>query len=153
MAKSVDANNTVTTDDAFSRMVSELTPGIIVTTDFKDARSGGIGETPRNRIIGPVVGRWVLGTLNDRTKSGYLYLCQRAMRSWCTRNRTDFVNIIDHLRDAGALLAEDERITLTRGTDLPRVQQRCVIVDTNKLEHAAPVLVVNNSDTGEADEA
>jgi hypothetical protein len=151
MARSVDTNNTVTVDDAFSRMVSELTPGIIVTCDFKDTRAGGIGETPRNRVIGPVVGRWVTGSLNDRKLANRLYLCHRAVHAWCTKNRTDFSNIVGHLREAGALVAEDEKVTLTRGTDMPRVQQRCIIVDTNKLEVVAPILVVNNTVTGLAD--
>jgi len=145
LAVTIAANNTVTSDDAFSRMVAEMTHGIVVTTTLQDSRNV-IGETPRNRITGPIIGRYVLGSPGAPSMAGRLFLCQKAMREWCLKNRTDFTNVINHLADAGALLADNEKVTLTRGTDLPRVQKRCVVVDTMKLEAgAAPTLVVDNT--------
>jgi uncharacterized protein (DUF927 family) len=145
LAKEITVNNTVTSEDAFSRMVASLTPGIVVTSEYRDSRSLSGVETPRNSIRGSIVGRYVLGTKQEAAFAGRLFLCQKSMREWCMKNRTDFQNVLDHLRQAGALVHEDERITLTRGTDLPRVQQRCVIVDLTKLEASGPVLVVNNT--------
>ena len=144
LAKEITINNTVTSEDAFSRMVAALMPGIVVTSEYRDSRSPAGVETPRNILKGPVIGRYVLGTKTAAEFAGRLFLCQKAMREWCMKNRTDFHNVAEHLAAAGALLADDERITLTRGTDLPRVQQRCVVIDLTKLEAARPVLVVNN---------
>lgn len=144
LAKEITINNTVTSEDAFSRMVAALMPGIVVTSEYRDSRSPAGVETPRNILKGPIIGRYVLGTKTAAEFAGRLFLCQKAMREWCMKNRTDFHNVAEHLAAAGALLADDERITLTRGTDLPRVQQRCVVIDLTKLEAARPVLVVNN---------
>ena len=145
LAKEITVNNTVTSEDAFSRMVASLTPGIVVTSEYRDSRSLSGVETPRNALKGSIVGRYVLGTKQDSAFAGRLFLCQKSMREWCMKNRTDFQNVLNHLRLAGALVTEDERVTLTRGTDLPRVQQRCVIIDLTKLEASGPVLVVNNT--------
>ena len=145
LAKEITVNNTVTSEDAFSRMVASLTPGIVVTSEYRDSRSLSGVETPRNALKGSIVGRYVLGTKQDAAFAGRLFLCQKSMREWCMKNRTDFQNVLNHLRLAGALVTEDERVTLTRGTDLPRVQQRCVIIDLTKLEASGPVLVVNNT--------
>jgi Domain of unknown function (DUF927) len=145
LAKEITVNNTVTSEDAFSGMVASLMPGIIVTSEYRDSRSLLGVESPRNVLKGAIVGRYVLGTKQDTVSAGRLFLCQKAMREWCMKNRTDFQNVLDHLRDAGALVTEDERVTLTRGTDLPRVQQRCVAIDLTKLEASGPVLVINNT--------
>jgi hypothetical protein len=145
LARDITVNNTVTSEDAFSRMVASLMPGIVVTSEYRDSRSLSGVETPRNMIKGPIIGRYVLGTKAAGEFAGRLFLCQKAMREWCMKNRTDFSNVLDHLRYAGALVHDDERVTLTRGTDLPRVQQRCVAINLNKLESAGPVLVVDNS--------
>ena len=149
LARDITVNNTVTSEDAFSRMVASLMPGIVVTSEFRDSRSPAGVETPRNVLKGSIVGRYVLGTRNTPETAGRLFLCQKAMREWCMKNRTDFNNVLDHLRYAGALIHEDERVTLTRGTDLPRVQQRCVVVNLSKLEASGPVLVVDNVASGQ----
>jgi len=144
LAKDITVNNTVTSDDAFNRMVAAMTPGIVVTAEYRDSRSLLGVESPRNVLKGPIVGRYVLGSKNEKANAGRLFLCQKSMREWCMKNRTDFGNVIDHLRSVGALVTDDERTTLTRGTDLPRVQQRCVVIDLPKLEASGPVLVVDN---------
>jgi hypothetical protein len=145
LAKEITVNNTVSSDDAFNRLVASLTGGIVVTSEYRDSRSLSGVESPRNTLKGPIVGRYVLGTKHEPAFAGRLFLCQKAMREWCMKNRTDFQNVLDHLRQAGALITEDERVTLTRGTDLPRVQQRCVVIDLPQLEAHGPVLVVDNT--------
>jgi hypothetical protein len=52
--------------------------------------------------------------------------------------------MLNSLQKEGALLKQGEKITLTRGTDVPMVQQRCLIIDTLKLDKdsVAPVLHV-----------
>ena len=144
LAREITVNNTVTSEDAFSRMVASLMPGIVVTSEYRDSRSLAGVETPRNQLKGSVIGRYVLGTKSAGEFAGRLFLCQKAMREWCMKNRTDFNNVLDHLRSVNALVTDDERVTLTRGTDLPRVQQRCVVIDLTKMEASGPVLVVSN---------
>lgn len=137
LAESVMETNTVTAEDAFSRMVSHLNPRIIVTTEFRDKRDGRGPESPRTRIMGDVAGRYVLGTQTHKEMTGHLMLSQKEVREWCMKNRIDFHAMMTNLQKEGALLKQGEKITLTRGTDVPMVQQRCIIIDTQKLDKDA----------------
>lgn len=137
LAESVMETNTVTADDAFSRMISHLQPRIITTSEFRDRRDGRGPETPRNRILGDIAGRFVVGTPAHKEMSGHLMLSQKEVRDWCMKNRIDFHAMISNLQKEGALLKQGEKITLTRGTDVPIVQQRCIIIDTQKMDKDA----------------
>ncbi len=80
-------------------------------------------------------------------------LSQKEVRDWCMKNRIDFHAMMATLQKEGALLKQGEKFTLTRGTDYPIVQQRCIIVDTLKLDKdsVAPALtLVSNQFDGEA---
>jgi hypothetical protein len=148
LAESVMETNTVTSEDAFNRMVSHLNPRIIVTTEFRDKRDGRGPESPRTRIMGDVAGRYVLGTHTNKEMMGHLMLSQKEVRDWCMKNRIDFHAMMNSLQNEGALLSQGEKITLTRGTDVPMVQQRCIIIDTQKLDKDAvlPVLTLVSDD-------
>jgi hypothetical protein len=137
LAESVMETNTVTADDALSRMISHLNPRIITTNEFRDKRDGRGPETPRNRILGDIAGRYVVGTHTHKEMSGHLMLSQKEVRDWCMKNRIDFHSMINNLQKEGALIKQGEKITLTRGTDVPMVQQRCLIIDTQKLDKDA----------------
>jgi hypothetical protein len=144
LADSVMETNTVTAEDAFHRMVSHLNPRIIVTSEFRDKRDGRGPESPRNRILGDVAGRYVVGTQSHKEMTGHLMLSQKEVRDWCMKNRIDFQAMMGNLQKEGALIKQGEKITLTRGTDVPMVQQRCIIIDTTKLDKdaVAPALHV-----------
>jgi hypothetical protein len=73
-------------------------------------------------------------------------LSQKDVREWCVTNRTEYNAMLDHLEREGALLRRSEKLTLTRGTDLPTIQARCIVVDTRKLDKEHLTLVVNQSD-------
>jgi hypothetical protein len=137
LAESVMETNTVTADDAFNRMVNHLNPRIIVTTEFRDKRDGRGPESPRTRVMGDVAGRYVLGTQSHKEMTGHLMLSQKEVREWCMKNRIDYHAMMANLQKEGALLKQGEKITLTRGTDVPMVQQRCIIIDTQKLDKDA----------------
>ncbi len=146
LADTIAITNTVTADDGFSRMISSLAHGIMVTNEYRDSRAAQGVETPRNRVIGDLIGRYVLGTANAREFAGRLFLCQKAVREWCMLNRMDYNNILNSLKAAGALLSPDEKITLTKGTDYPRVQHRCIVVDLTRLDASTvPVLAIDNT--------
>jgi hypothetical protein len=153
LADSVMETNAISSDDAFSRMISHLNPRIVVTSEYRDKRDGRGPETPRNRVFGDVAGRFVLGTLNHKEHAGHLMLSQKEVRDWCMKNRIDFHAMLSSLQQEGALLKQGEKFTLTRGTDYPVIQQRCIFVDTNKLDKdaVAPALtLVSNQFDGEA---
>jgi hypothetical protein len=153
LAESVDENNTVSSEDAFQRMVSVLSSRIIVTTECRDRRDGRGPETPRNRVNGPIAGRYILGTQNNKEMAGRLILSQKEVREWCMANRMDYHSMLNSLQEAGALLSHGEKFVVTRGTDCTSMQTRCIIVDTNKMhaEVNAPVLsLVSNQFDGDA---
>jgi len=153
LADSVMETNAISSDDAFSRMISHLNPRIVVTSEYRDKRDGRGPETPRNRVFGDVAGRFVLGTLNHKEHAGHLMLSQKEVRDWCMKNRIDFHAMLSSLQQEGALLKQGEKFTLTRGTDYPVIQQRCIFVDTNKLDKdaVAPALtLVSNQFDGDA---
>ena len=153
LAESVEENNTVTSEDAFQRMVGQLSPRIIVTTECRDGRDARGPETPRNRAIGPIAGRYILGTVNHKEFAGRLILSQKEVREWCMANRTDYQSMVASLKEAKALVSHGEKFVITRGTDCTSQQQRCIVVDTKRLnaESTAPVLtLVSNRLDGDA---
>ena len=87
LAESVNENNTVSSEDGFQRMVGMLSQRIIVTTECRDSRDGRGPETPRNRVNGPIAGRYILGTVNNKELAGRLILSQKEVRDWCMAGR------------------------------------------------------------------
>lgn len=145
LAETVNVTNTISSDDAFSRMMSNLAGRILVTVEFRDKRHKDGPETPRNRVSGEIAGRFVLGSPSRKDHAGHIMLNQKEVRDWCLRNRTDYNAMVDHLDAEGVLIKRSEKLTLTRGTDLPTVQARCIIVDSYKLDKDALTLVSNKS--------
>lgn len=145
LAETVTVTNTVTMEDAFSRMMAELASRIIVTHEFRDARHKSGPETPRSRITGAVAGRYVLGSPNSRDCAGHIMLNQKEVRDWCMKNRVDFNAMLDQLERDGALVKRMDKVTLTRGTDVPTVQARCIVVNALKLDREALTVVSNNT--------
>ena len=153
LSESVMLSNTVTDEEAFSRMVSSLASRILVTSEFRDKRDGRGPETPRSRIIGEVAGRYVLGTQKEQACAGHMMIAQKEIRDWCIKNRTDYNVMINKLAASNYLISRGEKVTLTKGTDYPTVQQRCIIVDMFKIDKdaVAPTLtLVSNQFDGEA---
>jgi hypothetical protein len=145
LAENVTITNTVTMEDAFSRMMAELASRILVTHEFRDARHKNGPETPRNRIHGSVAGRYVLGTTTAREYAGHIMLNQKEVRDWCMSNRTDYNAMVDQLERDGALVKRLDKVTLTRGTDFPTVQARCIVVNAHRLDKDALTLVSSSS--------
>lgn len=103
--------------------------------------------------MGDVAGRYVIGSSNHKEHAGQLILSQKEVRDWCMKNRIDFHAMMTSLEKESALIKQGEKFTLTRGTDYPIVQHRCIIVDTLKLDKdsVAPALtLVSNQFDGDA---
>lgn len=148
LAETVTETNTVTTEDAFSRMMADLQPRILVTTEYRDKRSKSGAETPRSRPANAatIAGRYVMGSPNEKQHAGHLMVCQAAAREWCMKNRVDYNNMLGDLEDKKALVKKHDKVLLTRGTDLSPVQSRVFIVDYNKLDANSLTVVSSNSD-------
>lgn len=154
LAESVMLSNTVSDEEAFSRMVSSLASRILVTNEFRDKRDGRGPETPRSRIVGEVAGRYVLGTQKDKDQAGHMMIAQKEIRDWCIKNRTDYNVMVNKLAASGYLVSRGEKVTLTKGTDYPTVQQRCIIVDMYKIDkEAVPTLTLVHSQDVDGDSA
>lgn len=141
LAETVAATNTVSTEDAFSRFMASVSSRILVTQEFRNRQEKAGPETPRNRVQGVIAGRFVLGNNNCKTYAGHIMINQKEARDWCMANRVDFNAMMDSLERAGALVKRHDKVTLTRGTDVPLVQARCFVVDSTKLDTAALTLV------------
>lgn len=153
LAESVNENNTVSSEDGFQRMVGMLSQRIIVTTECRDSRDGRGPETPRNRVNGPIAGRYILGTANNKDLAGRLILSQKEVRDWCMANRMDYHSMVASLKDDNALVSHGEKFVITRGTDCTSQQTRCIVIDTRRLnaESTTPVLsLVSNQFDGDA---
>lgn len=151
LADSVTSSNTVTTEDAFSRFMASIAGRILVTQEFRNRQEKSGPETPRNRVQGVIAGRMVLGNMSSRAHAGHIMINQKEARDWCMANRVDYNAMLDSLERAGALVKRHDKVTLTRGTDVPLVQARCFVVDSNKLDKEALTLVSNSAtnDLGE----
>ena len=147
LSESVEENNTVSSEDAFQRMVGMLSQRIIVTTECRDSRDGRGPETPRNRVNGPLAGRYILGTANSKELAGRLILSQKEVREWCMAHRMDYHSMVASIKEAGALVSQGEKFVITRGTDCTSQQTRCIVVDTRRLnaDSATPVLTLVTS--------
>jgi hypothetical protein len=70
-------------------------------------------------------------------------LNQRDVRDWCTKNRVDYEALLNQLSADGALVNRSEKLTLTRGTDVPSIQARCIVVDAYKIDKDHLTIVPN----------
>lgn len=145
LAETVAVTNTVTAEDAFSRMMGALSHRILVTQEFRDKRNKSGPETPRNRPTGEIAGRFVLGSASAKEHAGHVILSQKEARDWCMTNRVDFNAMLDSLDQRTALVKRQDKLVLTRGTDVSFTGQvRCFIVDSHKLDRDALTLVSPN---------
>jgi hypothetical protein len=154
LAETVAVTNTVTAEDAFSRMMSALSHRILVTQEFRDKRNKSGPETPRNRPTGEIAGRFVLGSTSVKEHAGHVILSQKEARDWCMTNRVDFNAMLDSLDQRTALVKRHDKLVLTRGTDVSFTGQvRCFIVDSNKLDRDALTLVSSTPVVGVGEKA
>ena len=145
-ADSVESTNTIKIEDAFSRMVSSIMGRMLVTQEFRDKRHKDGPETIRTKIIGDISGRYVLGTSSRPEFAKTMFINHKEMRDWCTKNRVDMTALLNNLETRGALIDKSEKITVTRGTDLPSFQARCVVVNADKMDVAEVVKLSTEDD-------
>lgn len=149
LCEAVVETNTVTPDDALGQMLAELGPRILTTYEYRDARDAR-GPEKTVRITQTIAGRYVMGGgLSKEPLGGRLYLVKKELKEWCMKHRVEPSAILGYAKAHNVLLNESERFTLTRGTDYATSNQRCVVLDMNKLAslvHHQPRLVSPTGD-------
>jgi hypothetical protein len=147
LAETVADNNTVSSEDAFNRMMVELSGRILVTQEFRSRTNTKNGpESPRNRVTGEVAGRMVLGSTTSKECAGYLFISHKEARDWCMANRVDLNAMLDQLDQKTALIKRHDKVVMTRGTDMAfSGQVRCFVVDYTKLDSNSLTLVSTNT--------
>jgi hypothetical protein len=125
LSEDVNTNSKSTPKESFNRMVNELGPRIIRTEEYRDSRDKA-GPERVDRMNVAVAGRYINSTAT-------LYLVRKDFRDWCANNRVEPNAVEAFIKAQGAWLEVPPKFTLTRGTSLPIVQQRCVAVDLAKL--------------------
>jgi hypothetical protein len=136
LAVSVKEQNTVTPEDALSRMLNDLSPRILVTTEYRDGRDSR-GPEDANRISnGAVAGRHIMGNQNtkDHPLTGKLFLIKKEIQDWCLKHRVDYKQLIDAATALGIADDVKEKFNVGRGTKVSAGQHRCVVLDMLKFE-------------------
>lgn len=148
LAESVAENNTLTPEDALNTMITELTPRIIVTTEYRDRSDGRGPEDVRFSSNAVPVGRYITGNVNTKGNElcGKLFLCRQEFVKWCKQKQVDENSVLDFAQKAGLLVSWKDKFTIGKGTRIKTGNTRCVVIDMNKLESMAdnaPKLVVH----------
>ncbi|CAB4135492.1 Domain of unknown function DUF927 [uncultured Caudovirales phage] len=150
LAESVAENNTLTPEDALNNMIGELSPRIIVTTEYRDRNDGRGPETVRiSGNTGPA-GRYITGNANIKGNdlAGKLFICRQEFIKWCKDHRVDENAVIAYAQTAGLLVQWKEKFTIGRGSSITTGNTRCVVIDINKLQGMtsnAPKLTIHTS--------
>lgn len=146
LAATVLEQNTVTAEDALSRMLNDLSPRIISSYEYRDGRDSR-GPESVNRINGSVAGRYILGnsTTKDNPLSGKLYLVKKEISDWCLKHRVDPKSIVDEAMKRGFAHETKEKFNIGRGTTIAAGQHRCLVIDIAHMESSGigPKLTVH----------
>ena len=157
LANDTAESNTSSPEDSFNRMIGELSPRIISTFEYRDARHKS-GPEQTVRINSVIAGRLVRGH-GDPSRAGpydgRIYIVKKEMRDWCAKNRAEHNSLVEYAKAEGMLIAESEKFSITRGTEYPNSQQRCIVFDSAKHQSLVPMLgdlrkVVDNSATSDS---
>jgi hypothetical protein len=136
LAASVKEQNTVTPEEALNRMLNELSPRILATTEYRDGRDSR-GPEDTNKISGgSPAGRYIIGNQNtkDHALTGKLFLIKKEVQDWCLKHRVDHKHMIDVAVSMGVAHETKDKFNVGRGTKVSAGQHRCICIDMLKLE-------------------
>jgi hypothetical protein len=125
LSDDVNTNSTQSPQEWFNRMLNELSPRILKTEEYRDSRDK-LGPEKTDRINGAIAGRYI-------RSNAVLYLVRKDFREWCALNRVEPSKLESFIRAQDAWLEVPPKFTLTRGTEHPIMQQRCIAVDLARL--------------------
>lgn len=150
LADVVSQQNTITPEDALNRMVTDLSPRVITTTEYRDARDGRGPEEVKYNSNNAPVGRYITGNVNtkDNPLSGKLFLSRKDVLEWCDKQRVDPKNMFTYAHQAGFWVEWKDKFTIGRGTKIATGNTRCIVLDYDKMQskiETTPKLVVHTS--------
>jgi len=136
LANNVQEQNSISSEDAFNRMLNDLSPRVIVTSEYRDGRDSRGPEDTNRFSNGAVAGRYVMGNQHtkDNPLAGKLFMVKKEMTDWCLKQRVDYKAMIEAAIRAG--YAEDirDKFNVGRGTKVSAGQHKCVRIDMLKME-------------------
>ena len=150
LADTITEQNTISPEDALHRMVTDMSPRVITTVEYRDARDGRGPEDVRYNSNNAPVGRYITGNSNtkDSALSGKLFLCRKDVLTWCDEHRVDFKNMMSFAHQSGVLVDWKDKFTIGRGTKIATGNTRCIVLDYEKMQSSSdsvPKLVVHTS--------
>lgn len=150
LAESVAENNTLTPESALNTMLTELSPRIISTVEYRDRNDGRGPEQVRFSSNAIPAGRFIQGnqTSKGNELAGKLFLCRNEFVKWCKEHQIDEETVLQYAQKAGLLVPWKDKFTIGRGTTIKTGNTRCVVIDMNKLENvvgSAPNLTLHTS--------
>ena len=150
LAETITEQNTISPEEALNRMVTDMSPRVITTVEYRDARDGRGPEDVRYSSSHAPVGRYITGNSNtkDSALSGKLFLCRKDVLTWCDEHRVDFKNMMTFAHQSGVLVDWKDKFTIGRGTKIATGNTRCIVLDYEKMQSGSasvPKLVVHTS--------
>lgn len=150
LAESVAENNTLTPESALNIMLTELSPRIISTVEYRDRNDGRGPEQVRFSSNAVPAGRYIQGNQTSKSNelAGKLFLCRLEFVKWCKEHQIDEETVLQYAQNAGLLVPWKDKFTIGRGTTIKTGNTRCVVIDMNKLENvvgSAPNLTLHTS--------
>jgi hypothetical protein len=148
MAEAVAAENTLTPEEALNKVISTLSPRIIVTDEYRDARDGRGPEYVR--IQGTPAGRCINGSSNakDDVVSGKLFICRKEFIAAVKSIRAEPETVLEYAKKIGVYVPYASKFTIGRGTNIKTGNTNVICIDQVKLEsidETAPKLTLHSS--------
>ena len=136
LAKTIQEENVMTPEDALSELINEMSPRIISTYGYVDAREKAIEQirTP----IGGAVGRYVIGSQHDKSAeskklAGKLFLAKKEADAWAKNKRLSFREIEQYALDNRIMIPMNKKFTIGKGTTVQTGNVTVVCIDMDKL--------------------
>lgn len=135
--ESVQETNSLAADVALAKMLTDLSPRIATTLTYERPPNSPayILNCPQG-----LVGRAIRGSDNvkDEKLDGKMLLSVTAVKWWCNQNRIDATVFREDLKQLGVLCAVNERYCLGKNTNVASAQQRCWVLDIDRMEQLKP---------------
>jgi len=130
-------SNTMTGDVALATLISDMAESVIVTKQYREACDPQGPETIQ-RIHGKTLGRYVL----DSQK---LYLNRKAVREWCTTNRSSEGDLMTYAATNSIAMQIVPKFHLGRGTNNAASYTDCYEIDLTNFDTAVKLLTQPNA--------
>jgi hypothetical protein len=129
----------MTGDVALATLISDMAESVIVTKQYRDVTDPQGPETVQ-RIHGKTFGRYVL----DSQK---LYLNRKAVRDWCTTNRSGEGDLMAYAAANTIAMKIVSKFHLGRGTNNPASYTDCYEIDLTNFDTAIKLLTQPDHET------